>query len=158
MPQCADCGVITRGRRRTLISFDLCGEPPTVKAGLALAVGVALVPTSRVTADRGEPLLNAVVAGMGIVLPPLEVFRSALDDAPCGTAAKLQGSFTALAPDLRNRPSRRDKASQFHSLRSRGMSTKTRYPVVRYAPSKQMLLPFFRTHSGSRPSPLSPLP
>ncbi|MBU4423069.1 MAG: hypothetical protein KKG12_04775 [Gammaproteobacteria bacterium] len=80
MPQCADCGVLTRERLRTLTSFDRCGEPPTVKAGLALAVSLTLEPSSRVTADRGEPLLHAAVAGMGIVLPPLEVFRSALDD------------------------------------------------------------------------------
>lgn len=72
--------------------------------------GRVVVPvSSRMTADHGEPLLHAAVAGMGIVLQPLEVVSSALDDGLLmellpGYSAPSRPLHLIYAPDRRVTP------------------------------------------------------
>lgn len=72
--------------------------------------GRVVVPvSSRMTADHGEPLLHAAVAGMGIVLQPLEVVHSALDDGRLvellpGYSAPSRPLHLIYAPDRRVTP------------------------------------------------------
>ncbi|CVI63485.1 LysR family transcriptional regulator (plasmid) [Agrobacterium leguminum] len=72
--------------------------------------GREVVPvSSRFVADQAEPLLHAAIAGLGIILQPMEVVRSALED---GRLLRLLPEYTVptrpihilYAPDRRVTP------------------------------------------------------
>jgi DNA-binding transcriptional LysR family regulator len=60
--------------------------------------GRTVVPvTSRLMVDHGEPLLHAALAGLGILLQPVELLQPALDD---GRLVEVLPNYTAPARPL----------------------------------------------------------